>query len=189
MIQGKSANEKAAFIVDFAAKAKWTGTVKVVDEATTVLLTRGKETVEIRYDGNSCKEMPYVTFDGQVRQVRNAAAALAVVGSSAKANAAVFANRTEHKAGMRKASPVRRAPGARAKAAVLTLDGDEDEIKAKLLGKRVIWTNRISGELEEDDITESRNRNGHFYVRGGQVSFVGSYGFRSVRIDQLVAVR
>lgn len=189
MIQGKTAAEKADFIVAFAAKAKWTGTVKHGDESTTVTLTRGKETVEIRYDGNSCKEMPNVTFDGQVRQVRNVAAALRVVGSSAKANAAVFTDRAEKKAAMRKAAPVRREPGARARKIPFTLEDGEDVIKGKVVGKRIVWTNRISGMMEEDVIAPERNTNGGFYVRNGQLSFVGNYGFRSVRLDQLVAVR
>lgn len=189
MIQGKTAADKAEFIVSFAAKAKWKGTVKTGDDSTTILLTRGKETVEIRYDGNSCKEMPNVTFDGQVRQVRNVAAALRVVGSSAKANEAVFADRADKKAAMRKAAPVRRAPGARARKIPFTAEDSEDDVKAKLLGKRIVWTNRISGLLEEDVVAAERNRNGHFSITKGQLSFLGNYGFRSVRLEQLVAVR
>lgn len=189
MIQGKTAADKAAFIASVGAKTKWKSSVKTADDATMITLTRGKETVEIRYDGNSCVEMPTVTYDGQVRQVRNVAAAMRVLESSAKENAAVFVDRAEKKAAMRRAAPVRRAPGERAQRIAVTLDGEEDDIKAKLIGKKLVWTNRISGELEQDVVTQSRNSNGHFYVRNGQVSFVGNYGFRSVRLDQLVAVR
>lgn len=190
MIQGKTAAEKAEFIIGLAAKTKWAGAVKTSDEAATVLLTRGKETVEIRYDGNSCKEMPTVTFDGQVRQVRNVAAALRVIESSAKANEAVFAERANKKAAMRKAAPVKRAPGVRARKIPFTADEPVEEVKAKLLGKRLVWTNRISGLMEEDVVAAERNRNDHhFSITKGQLSFVGNYGFRSVRLDQLVAVR
>lgn len=189
MIQGKTAAEKAEFIIGFARKAKWKGSAKSSDGATTVLLERGKETVEIRYDGNSCREMPIVTYDGQVRQVRNVAAALRVIETSAKENASVFEERAEKKVGMRKAQPVKRQPGERARKIPFTLDDGEDEIKSKLVGKRIVWTNSISGTMEEDTVAADRNRNGHFYVRNGQVSFVGNYGFRSVKLAQLVAVR
>jgi len=189
MIQGKTAAEKADFIVSFAAKAKWKGVVKQTEDATTVTLTRGKESVEIRYDGNSCKEMPNVTFDGQVRQVRNVAAALRVIGASPKANEAVFVDRADKKAAMRKASPVKRAPGARARKIPFTPEDSEEDVKAKLLGRRIIWTNRISGLMEEDVVAAERNRNGHFSISKGQLNFVGNYGFRSVRLEQLVAVR
>lgn len=189
MIQGKTAAEKADFIVSFAKGNKWAGSVKHGDESTTVVLTRGKEAVEIRYDGNSCKEMPIVTFDGQVRQVRNVAAALRVIGSSAKANSEVFADRADKKAAMRKAAPVKRAPGVRARKIPFTADEPVEDVKAKLLGRRIIWTNRISGLMEEDVVAPERNRNGLFAIAKGQLSFVGNYGFRSVRLDQLVAVR
>lgn len=189
MIQGKTAADKAAFIIDFAAKAKWTGTVKKGDDSTTIVLERGKETVEIRYDGNSCKEMPTATYDGQIRQVRNVAAAMRVLGSSAKANADVFVNRTEKKAAMRKAAPVKRAPGVRARKIPFTAEDSEEDVKGKVLGKRVTWINKISGLMEEDVVAAERNRNGHFGIRNGQLNFVGNYGFRAVRLDQLVAVR
>lgn len=194
MIMGKTAQEKSANIIADAQEHGWTGTVKTSEDATVVKLTRGVEFIEIRYDGNSCREMPVVGYDGQVRQVRNVAAALRVIAQDDIANASVFANRTEKKAAMRKAAPVRRAPGQKAKQdagklAELAQEADEDAVKAKLVGRKLIWTNRISGELEEDVVDPTRNRNGHFYVRQGQVSFVGNYGFRSVRLDQLVAVR
>ena len=194
MIQGKTASEKAAFIINYAATYGWTGSTKVSDDALIVKLERGVEAVEIRYDGNSCKEMPNVVYDGQVRQVRNVAAALRVVEADDTSNASVFKNRTEKKAAMRKAAPVKRSPGARAKQEAdrlvgLLAEDNEEAVKSKLVGRKLIWTNRISGDLEEDTVTTERNRNGHFYVRNGQVSFVGNYGFRSVRLDQLVAVR
>lgn len=190
MIKGKTAADKAQFIITEAAKHGWKGTVRKTDDATLVRLDRnGNEQIEIRYDGNSIKEEPVALYDGQVRRVHNVAAAFRIIEATPEENAAFYTDRAEKKVGTRKAAKVKRAPGARARKISFTAEDEEETVKAKLLGRKLVWTNRISGELEQDVVSEARNHNGHFYVRKGQVSFVGDYGFRTVQLDQLVAVR
>lgn len=151
------------------------------------------EFVEIRWDGNSCKEMPTVGHEGQLRYVRNVAAAKRVLESTPEANAEPFTKRTEAKQGLRKAAPVKRAPGKTSRLPFNAETSSDDDIKAALLGHKLVWRNSISGEYEEDTILRSRNYNGLYYVSQSgdrrQISFVGAYGFRSVKLSNVAAVR
>jgi hypothetical protein len=186
---------KADAVAEFAAPHGWTSEIKrdLKADATVLKLTRDDEWVEIRWDGNSCKEMPTVCHTGQLRYVRNVAAAKRVIESSSEDNEKPFVARTEAKQSMRKAATPSRAPGKRRKLP-FTPESTDDEIVTAVMGKRIIWELAMApGEFQEDSVDPDRNRNGHTYVRGTgdkrQLAFVGSYGFRAVYIKQIAAVR
>ncbi|AHN84065.1 hypothetical protein GJ25_gp054 [Mycobacterium phage Hawkeye] len=196
------ASGKAAPVIALAEKHGWTHEVKQdhKNDITTLKFERENvkvnpglvETVEIRWDGNSCKETPVVSFDGQLRYVRNVAAAKRVLEATQEQNGEPFQKRVAAKQGLRKAAPVKRAP-SKTRKLPFTGESTDDEIKAAALGRKIVWLNSISGQFEEDVVLKDKNRNGHYYVshtgEKRQLSFVGSYGFRSVKLDAIAAVR
>lgn len=182
-------------VVQLAEKHGWTSEVKkdLKSDNTTLRLTRGDEWVEVRWDGNSCKEMPAVSYQSQLRYVRNVAAAKRVLEADEATNAAPFQKRTAAKQGMRKAAPAKRVPAKPSKLVAGLNEADDQEVKDLLFGKKIVWLNSISGQFEEDRVLPEKNKNGHYYVQHEddrrQVSFVGTYGFRSVKISAIAAIR
>lgn len=190
MISGRTPEEKVSILRGYADQYGWDLHSRKAEGTTVVKMTRGVEMVEIRYEENACKEMPVVMYDGQIRRVRNPAAAVRVLANDPSENLSVFANRENSKSGMRRAATVKRVPGQRAMQTANHLqDMSEEDLKAKLLGKTLIWENRTSGKMEEDVVHERNAKSGLYYVRNNQLSFVGNYGFRSVSLGQVVAVR
>jgi hypothetical protein len=190
---------KAEAVASFASEHGWSATYKRDTKADSTILKLVRETgkvvevVEIRWDGNSCKEMPVANLDGQLRYVRNVAAAKRVIASTAEENEKPFQARTEAKQSLRKAATPKRVPGKTRKLP-FTAESSDEEILAAIMGRKVIWEMRMApGEYQEDVVDPDRNRNGHTYVRGTgekrQVAFVGAYGFRAVYLDQIAAVR
>ncbi|QBI97116.1 hypothetical protein SEA_CHILL_52 [Mycobacterium phage Chill] len=188
------ATGKTAAVSALAEKHGWTADTKedVKNDITTLKLTRGDEWVEIRWDRNSCKEMPTVCHEGQLRYVRNVAAAKRVLEATAEQNAEPFQKRAVAKQAARKTAPAKR-PRRKDKLVEALPDSDDQQIKEALLGRKILWRNSTSGEFEEDVVLAGKNTNGHYYVshegEKRQINFIGAYGFRAVKISAIAQVR
>ena len=199
----KSAVKAQAFLVE-AARLGWDGSGTTTGERTAVKVHRGEETIEIEWrDGVFTGECFY-THNGRTPiKVHNASAAkkrMAIL----PAQAAVEAQKvTAHKVAKAAVATRRTAKPSQLPFTEASLD---QEVLDALYGKRVKWTNRVSGAEEDDVVPElaSGVRLGdgtrgvskqHHQPKiketksGRVVEFVGSMGFRSVLLSQVTEVR
>jgi hypothetical protein len=199
----KSQAKASAFWAD-ADRLGWTCEAKTSAGRVTITARRGEESIEIEWaDGVFTGECFYVHNGRSAIKVHNASAAkkrMAIVPSQA----AVEAQNVTARKAARVVPAVRRT--AKPNQLPFTEASLDQEVLDALYGRRIKWTNRVSGAEEDDVVPEVaagvRLADGTRGVQkqqhaprikegksGRLVEFVGAMGFRSVLLSQVTEVK
>jgi hypothetical protein len=197
---------KAAAFVIVAKQHGWTGKVSTAPSHVRVTASRGDEHIECEWAGGVFQDTCYYSHPGRSPiKLKNASAAkqrMQVPPDLAAAEATrVSTNKVTRapRAAMSGDPRPRRLPFSEA-----SLD---QEVLDALYGRKIYWTNRISGAPEEDHVPSPGAYKGELadgtkvirkqnyppriteYPSGRTLEFVGGAGFRSVLLSQITRVR
>ena len=200
---GKSAAKAQAFLTD-AAGLGWDGAATRSGDTVDVTVRRGEESLSIQWhDGVFTGECFYAHNGRTPIKVHNASAARKRMAMQPAEAAAEARKVAAHKVARAATSTRRTATPSQLPFTEASMD---QEVLDALYGRKIKWTNRVSGAEEEDivpdvasgvrladgsrgvskqqhkpRITESKS--------GRMVEFVGAMGFRSVLLSQVTEVR
>lgn len=162
-------------------------------ERTELTVSRGEENIDISWEGGVFQHPCLYSHLGRTVQLRNASAAKQRMGmepEKATEEATRVVSR-KHNAEARKSGGERRVR--------LPFDPElatDVEILAAVQGKRVTWTNGISGADYSDVVTPDRNvrvKANRAKIdegpRGRILNFVGDEGFHSILVTKITSVR
>jgi hypothetical protein len=158
-----------------------------------VFATRESESIEIEWEAGVFNNQTclHTTPGGRVLKLRNASHAL-----KRMALAAVDVVREDTKVGIHTTTrAARRSAGTGTQEAshapYFAEDVSDAEVLASVEGKSITWINGISGATETDKVTLTRPT-GTVQVKhsasGRAITFLGTAGFRTVRISSIVSL-
>lgn len=188
---GTKSETKAQAFVSAASSLGWSlGSEKVDGEATTVTVERAGESIEISWMRGVFESPCIYSFSGRTVKLNNASAARKRMETPAEA-ATQEAARVAAKSIPRKTSAPQRARALPFTEASL----DQDVINA-IEGRKISWTNAISGETESDYVPAPAQgkgaRAGHTKIsegkRGRTLTFCGAGGFHDVLVSAITRV-
>lgn len=187
---GKSTEKARAFL----AAAESLGWAPVVggktEDGVSIIVGRGQERIQIQWVAGAFTGEAYYSHPARTTlKLRNASHAKKIMAIPASQ-----ADEEAQKVSAQKASrPTRKSAAESATAGRKALPFDvttatDEEVLQALHGKRISWTNEISGEVEASRLPASGAT-----IRPGKsgrsIDFLDPSGFRSVRVSSIISVR
>lgn len=184
---------KANAFADKAEALGWAATLhdsQTSEDRVLCVATRKGEAITIEwlngvFDNQTCF---HKTPSGRALKLRNASHAL-----KRMALAPADTAREDSKVSIHTRAKADRSPAGSGTptAPYFAEDVSDAEVLASVAGKTITWVNGISGGLETDSVAK-RSESGEILMKhpasGRSISFLGSAGFRTVRVSAIVAL-
>lgn len=210
-----TASKAEAFCEDAKAMG-WDPELTLDGDKSTVIATRGDEQVSISWRKEACLNESTYTFSGRTRKLRNASAvrqqmAKPVPGTDKAAGESAPKSRRASGSATKKARsgktkeppppPFRSTPKPATRLPFDLEKASDEEVLKAVLGKRIVWKNRMSGNFDEArvmdrpdqrflriDINARNERCLTFAEADAHRADRAGGGFRSVRLSAIISI-